>query len=268
LTGEKAGVWADFAGGSSGGDLLDLIEAVKDKSFLDALQWAADWLGKPRQDPVPKSTTAPSRKNRKQRSTGWLRLWNDARPIAGTTAERYLQARRLPVPDDVDEVLRFLRHCPSGTGSEREYLPAMLLLFRGIVDDEPQAIHRIALTPDGSTRLKKMMLGPVGSGAVKLSNDDTVTLGLGICEGIETGLAIIGAGWRPVWAIGSAIGIRNFPVLPGIEALTIFADADENRVGEEAAHECADRWRNARREIAISIPKAIHTDWADIGRRG
>jgi hypothetical protein len=33
---------------------------------------------------------------------------------------------------------------------------------------------------------------------IRLSPDEDVELGLGICEGIENGLTFMGVGWRPV----------------------------------------------------------------------
>ena len=68
------------------------------------------------------------------------------------------------------------------------------------------------------------MLGPVAGCAVKLDADEMVEHGLGICEGIETALAIRATGWRPVWALGSAGAIAEVRADPGIETLTIFAD--------------------------------------------
>lgn len=44
LTGQKAGVWTDFAGGK-GGDLLDLWSAVRGLSLAEALDEARSWLG-------------------------------------------------------------------------------------------------------------------------------------------------------------------------------------------------------------------------------
>lgn len=44
LTGDKAGVWADFASGQSG-DLIDLWQEVRRLSVLEAIREAADWLG-------------------------------------------------------------------------------------------------------------------------------------------------------------------------------------------------------------------------------
>ena len=41
------------------------------------------------------------------------------------------------------------------------------------------------------------------------------------------------SGWAPVWAASSAGAISKFPVLSGVECLTIFADCEE--VGMNAA---------------------------------
>jgi putative DNA primase/helicase len=85
---------------------------------------------------------------------------------------------------------------------------------------------------------------------VRLMPDEEVTGGLGIAEGIETALSVMqGFGWRPVWAATSAGMIRSLPVLPGIEALTIFADADG--AGMAAATACAARWKDAGAEARI-----------------
>jgi hypothetical protein len=95
------------------------------------------------------------------------------------------------------------------------------------------------------------MLGHAG--VVRLVPDAEVTLGLGLAEGVETGLAVMqGFGWRPVWAAGSAGAIKDFPVLRGIEALTVFADADDGGAGMAAARACAARWAAAGRDARIA----------------
>lgn len=45
MVGTKAGVWSDFAEGSSGGDLLDLWGAVKNTQFIDTLKEVKEYLG-------------------------------------------------------------------------------------------------------------------------------------------------------------------------------------------------------------------------------
>ena len=76
------------------------------------------------------------------------------------------------------------------------------------------------------------------------------------------------AGWRPVWACLSAGSIEVFPLLDGIECLTVFADHDENRAGERAARECCTRWTAAGR-TAVAIQPTFAGDWNDgEGRHG
>lgn len=146
-------------------------------------------------------------------------------------------------------------------------MPALLAAFRAIHDDPgedapPIALLRVGLDKQGD-KVGKKMIGPVADAAIKLDADENVTYGLGVTEGFETGMAVRAAGWRPVWVLGSAGAIERFPVLSGIDALTIFADHDENQTGARAAWQCAKRWRNAGRQAELKMPKAPGCDWAD-----
>jgi len=78
-----------------------------------------------------------------------------------------------------------------------------------------------------------------------LSPYDDVTMGLTICEGAETGIALSMADLAPVWALGGAGNLASFPVLGGTEALTIAADADPP--GQQATAAVAARWRTRGR---------------------
>ncbi len=111
------------------------------------------------------------------------------------------------------------------------------------------------------------MLGPVKGAVVELAPIADITTGLHICEGIETGLALIAMGFNPMWVCLSAGGIAKFPVLFGIESLTIFADNDANDVGQNAARECGKRWRAARKDVIIYTTPEAGTDFADWRRR-
>jgi putative DNA primase/helicase len=198
-----------------------------------------------------------------------------------TPVEAYIEtARGISLPDDVlaADAIRFNPQCPfkleNGTMVK---LPAMVAAMRCIHTDKFTGVHRTALRADGSGKADmpslgdtKKMLGIAKRSAIKLSLAETVEIGLGICEGIEDGLAIIGAEWQPIWACGSAGGIRDFPVLSGIDALTIFANHDVNDTGQKAAHTCAVRWCDAGREVAIWTPTAPacgKADWNDALRR-
>ena len=75
--------------------------------------------------------------------------------------------------------------------------------------------------------------------------------GLTIAEGFETGLAAYVLGFRPVWAVGSAGAIADFPVLSGIEALTICAETDDRGANARAIERCGSRWADAGREVIV-----------------
>jgi len=103
--------------------------------------------------------------------------------------------------------------------------------------------------------------------AIKLTPDSDVTLGLGIAEGCETALSLLSVGWHAIWAVGSENAIAAFPILEGIEALTIFADHDEDGGhGIEKARGCARRWAAAEREVRIVYPRVPGEDWNGVLR--
>jgi hypothetical protein len=165
-------------------------------------------------------------------------LWQDSIPLPDTLGWKYFTERRglhIGVLGPLDHALRF------HLGKR-----AVIGLMTDPVTNKPSGVHRTFLNPDGTKRERKM-LGH--RGVIRLSADEDVTTGLGICEGIEDGLAILISGWAPVWAATCAGEIEKFPVLPGIEALTIFADCDV--VGTEAARLCAERWRGEQCEVSI-----------------
>ena len=112
--------------------------------------------------------------------------------------------------------------------------------------NEPTGIHRTFLDADGKKRERKM-LGR--QGVVRITPDEDVTYGLGIAEGVEDALAVA-LDWGPAWAATSAGAIERFPVLSGIDCITVFADADA--AGTKAANECAERWIGAGKEARIS----------------
>jgi hypothetical protein len=114
------------------------------------------------------------------------------------------------------------------------------------------AISRTFLDDNGHKVCKAKSWGsPLG--VVRLSRDEDVLQGLHIAEGFETAVAAMAFGFRPIWSAGSDTIMSRLPTLAGIETLTIFADNDENRAGECAAHVVEARWRAARREVRIII---------------
>jgi putative DNA primase/helicase len=182
------------------------------------------------------------------------RLWHEAKCPRGTIVETYLASRALDLPVEIaGDVVRFHPSIAWRTDTgEMVRVPAMLTAFRTIVGDDLVAIHRTALTPDGRKTGRKM-LGPVSGAAMKLDDDAEVTTGLTIAEGFETALAGRMLGFRPCWALGSVSAVAAFPVLAGIEAVSILTEGGEPSA--RAVRECGERWHAAGREVIVVTPK-------------
>jgi hypothetical protein len=188
-----------------------------------------------------------------------LHVWKEARDPRGTMAEQYLASRKLSLaPDIAGEVIRF----HPALRFNGELLGGIVSLFRDIRTNEPCGIHRIFLDCTGR-KLARKMLGRVRSAAIKLDGDEIVELGLHIGEGVETCLAARLAGFRPVWVLGSAGAIATFPVLSGIEAITVLGEVNDGGANQRAAQLCAARWIEAGKEAYIVTP-LIGSDLNDV----
>jgi hypothetical protein len=188
-------------------------------------------------------------------------LWRSCGPIDGA-ALAYLESRHCVIPP-ADGDLRWhpaLRH-PSGHVG-----PALVALVTHAQTRAPLTLHRTWVRRDGAkapVSPPRMLLGghrKVG-GVVRLWPDDAVSTGLAIAEGIETALALAHA-MTPVWSVIDAGNLAAFPVLYGIEVLTIAADHDD--AGIKAAEQCAARWVAAGREVRVVMPEQRGRDVADV----
>lgn len=112
-----------------------------------------------------------------------------------------------------------------------------------------------------------MTLGSKAGAAIKLSADENVAMGLAVGEGLETMLSATQLGFNPAWALGDAGNVRCFPVLPGIECLTVIVDNDESGIGQQAALECSMRWTDSGREVFRIVPDHGGDDLNDIIQR-
>ena len=271
VSGPKCGQWFDFEAGL-GGDPLGLIAHIHRSAMREAFKWALNWLGEGRPPPTSQAAKPPAAgpvaplQAVAAANTGseWAlrqaeKLWADGVPPKGTLAEAYLNGRGLLLPDEAP--LRFHPRAwrNSATGPHG---PAMLARMTDPLSGKACGLHVTYIRPDGSGKASgerpKIMLGH--SGVIRLVPDAEVTLGLGLAEGIETALAVMQrAGWYPVWAATSAGAIRRFPVLPGLESLTVFADQDGP--GMEAARDCCHRWAAAGGEAQLMAPPI--GDWDD-----
>jgi len=182
-----------------------------------------------------------------------LDIFSRGADIRGSLAEKYLTSRNIPIPAGSFNFIRYVPWCPKG----RLRVPALVALMRTVEDDAPAAIQRIMLDVKGR-KTNAMMLGPSARAVMKLGMERPPMARLYVCEGLETGLALMGAEYRPVWALGSSGAMERFPVI-AVDRLVICADND--KAGMEAATACRGRYgANA----VIWKPNGEGLDFADI----
>jgi hypothetical protein len=117
---------------------------------------------------------------------------------------------------------------------------------------------------EGVKVCKAKVLGP--SGIVRLTPDADVNGGLFLAEGLETALSAMSKGLRPMWSTGSTPIMSKFPVLDGIESVTVIADHDTGGAGEKAAAEVKRRYRAAGREARVWL-STLPGDFNDVLKR-
>jgi hypothetical protein len=189
-------------------------------------------------------------------------IWKQAQPVAGTPGENYLRLRHCALPPPGGD-LRFhaALFCPE-VGRE---FPALVARVTTVSGNKAIGIHRIWFRPGEPKAIKKMRLGgctePV---CIRLWSDDAVTLTLGIAEGVETALAAAQR-FAPMWSTIDAGQMTKFPVVRGIESLTVFADHDQ--VGLAAAKAVGQRYRQAGVNANFLRPKRVGEDFNDVAMR-
>jgi hypothetical protein len=170
------------------------------------------------------------------------RLWDSCVPIAGTLGERYLASRGL-----------------SYSGDGWRYRPAsraLIAIITDAVSGEPCGYHETLLDAEGR-KAGRLMHGRASGGCVRLHDSESLT-DLAIAEGIETALATHRA---PIWACLSSSIMKGFPIIDGVQSLTVFADHD--RAGIDAANAVGERWHAAGREVTLTMPAEPGKDFAD-----
>lgn len=186
------------------------------------------------------------------------RIWSDARPVAGTPAERYLKSRGFRVGSTE---LRYHPRTPHGPYPRTVFRPALIAAVReegGLV-----AIHRTfldrrrnRLAPIEEPRCG---LGRFGRGAVRLGG---IAARLGLAEGIETALSASLLFGIPCWATLGTERFRLVELPPDVTELVLFLDNDAGgRRAEALARESF-----AHLLIEAHYPRRPGADWNDVLR--
>jgi phage/plasmid primase-like uncharacterized protein len=283
----KKQVW-NCRGCDKGGDGIALVQHIDGCDFLGAVETLTGQ--RPHGDATAARVQARERdrisreekaREDARKTSDAVRWWGEGVSIWNTPAQAYLASRECAgmFPVDRDAVFRWHPACPFG-GAQT---PCLIALYRNVITDEPQGIHRTPLTlegkrpigPDGE-KIKRQSYGPTANAAIKLWPSSTVTNRLVVGEGVETTLSAAlhiphrGLALTPAWACISAGNIGNLSVLEGVETLVILVDNDPSGTGQREAAECAERWGLARRQVFRLIPKTSGFDFNDIinsGRR-
>ena len=87
---------------------------------------------------------------------------------------------------------------------------------------------------------------------------------LGVCEGIETAIAARYISGVPMWACGSAHGLKSLVLPDSVRELVIIADNDPNKTGIQAARALQRRYSGKLDSIRIWQPDGIGTDALDV----
>jgi phage/plasmid primase-like uncharacterized protein len=274
-------VW-NCRGCDRGGDVLDLVQHLDGCEFLDAVETLSGH--RPHGDAIAAREQAREREriNREEKAgedarktADAIRWWNEGATIWNTPAQAYLGSRACAgmFPVDRDAVFRWHPACPFGTGQ----MPCLLALYRNVINDEPQGVHRTPLTVDGKRaigpdgeKINRQTYGPKKNAAIKLWPVSTVTNRLVVGEGIETVLCAAlhiphrGRALTPAWACMDAGNLGDLPVIGGVETLTILVDNDASGTGQRESAKCADRWQQAGRSVWLLKPKNLGSDFNDI----
>ena len=128
-------------------------------------------------------------------------------------------------------------------------------------DGALQSVHRIY---DAEIEPPKTTMPPVTTitgGAVRLFEPDEE---FGVAEGVENAIAAFELFHVPTWAALVANNLEAFVPPPGIMRLHIFADADANYVGQDAAFALAKRLSRTGLVVQVHLPPELETDWLDV----
>jgi hypothetical protein len=254
-------VW-NCRGCQKGGDVIALAQHLDGSTFPDAIETLT---GERRQSTPPRASINRG-DDEQQRSESAARIWGETVPLT-PEAIAYFHRRRIPIENVPNHGgLRFHPRTPWGNVRK----PCIVGRYTTVIGNEPRGIWRRPITGE-----KPMSLGPTAGCVIRLWPDDVVEQALVLGEGPETVLAAatrithLGTLLRPAWAAGSAGNLRDFPVLSGIEFLTVLVDNDHpdkhgKQRGQQDAAVCIRRWRQAGREVEPLITPDEGTDFNDL----
>ncbi|WP_163557544.1 toprim domain-containing protein [Halomonas sp. NO4] len=251
------------------GDGFQLASGWTGKSFTEVAREIDDILGN--RDPVPAPQPEKQQDEAARTRRRLQRIGRDLQPVGDLDpVARYLRHRGIKrIPRDH---LRYHPSLPFFDGGPRPvaHYPAMVAAFRRS-DGAIETFHVTYLTRDGykapvdpPRKVTGKQQGLPGC-AIRLSE---VERHIGIAEGVETALSVTELYGLPCWSCYSANGLETFEPPEGVEEISIFADADENFAGQDAATSAARRLTKAGYTVRLAQFLRPGLDYNDLLEEG
>jgi putative DNA primase/helicase len=260
------GVWVCSQCQSKTGDGIEFIKRLRNCSYAEARELRnKTWDSLGAQPPTELLTAPPVNESEaiKQYAQGRLQDWLQAVPLTQwNPAGKYLQRRTGIVPWTDD--LRVQRPKDKDKAGKRYIFTGDDAILIALVrsNDGGMTLHRTYIK-GGKKVGVRYAPGPMpAGGAVQLLPIDGRGV-LGIGEGIETALSAAKLFDVPVWAALDARNLSRWEPPAEARSIMIFADNDENGVGQDAA-ELRDRLSATGLQVEIKLPEVMGQDWNDI----
>ena len=248
-------------------------EAVRREAFGRVLRAAFPERSRSGAGDGPSSTAQPSRRaperdsgaaprsDDAERRKAARRIWDAAKPLAGTLAETYLHARGVGYVASVPA----LRFSPALSYPQTpEPFPCLVARVQDAHGDF-LGVQRTYLAADGAGKANveepRLSLGPVGGGAVRLAEPEHGRLLVG--EGIETTASAMALFELPGWAALGAPGLQIVELPRCIRDVLIAADRDADGKGQSAAAALGKLLETEGRRVRIEPPPFVG-DWNDV----
>lgn len=244
------------------GDVIDFLRAIHGYSFLEAVRWISGTI------PALDVNRNRARAKKLDRARGVMTMnyarfqWQEAIPIEGTPAERYLRLRG--IKGSIPSTLKYGRvplWIDPMTGNKGPENHALIAACQD-VDGRVTGIHKTLLGGNGQiapVRSPKQSLGQIRGGAVRLGPEASEVI---VCEGPEDGLTIHELlPSTPVWV---ALGTGNMPAMklpPGIKRVLVAGDNDAS--GRAAVERACEAFRTQGKHAAAIFPGHAFGDFND-----